>query len=42
MRRLDICRESYGQRLLGLSRRLIHRFSETTRNHQGSLLCRDS
>jgi len=27
----------YGQRFLGLSRRLIHRFSDRTTNHQSSL-----
>jgi len=32
------CRENYGQRILGLSKRLIHRFSDRRTNYQRSLL----
>jgi hypothetical protein len=33
-KRSTFCRESYGQRFLGFSGRLIHRFSDRTTNHQ--------
>jgi len=32
------CRENYGQRFLGLSRRLIHTFSAITTNHSSTEL----